>query len=98
EGCAAEHRTMADVDVAGRPREHHLEAVEAAEAGRPGASRQRTAADRRPPARHNPGDASGSSSAARSASRRAEAVPGRYPEPTAGQPVTQPQGQQSMAE
>ncbi len=33
-GGAAIDRGLADLDVAGRPREHHLEAVEAAQAGR----------------------------------------------------------------
>ena len=37
-GRPAGHRAMADVDVAGRPREHHLEEVEAAERRRAGAS------------------------------------------------------------
>ena len=36
QGGAAKHGTMADVDVAGRPRKHHLEEVEEAEAGRSG--------------------------------------------------------------
>ena len=36
---AERHRRWLDVDVAGRPRKHHLEAVEAQQAGRTGASR-----------------------------------------------------------
>src|SRR5262245_23816139 len=41
-GGAAGNRRLADVDVAGRPRKHHLEEAEEAETGR-GAVRRRSA-------------------------------------------------------